>query len=104
MEEFNYPPALGYVAELCGDAPVTFQCAGAVGQMEAVRAGIGTGVLHDLIARRHADLVRVLPERRAERSCWIVEHEDTRGIGRVRAVHDAMVEAATQDRAIFIAR
>ncbi|WP_237477728.1 LysR family transcriptional regulator [Lichenibacterium dinghuense] len=104
VEEFNYSPALGYVAELCGDAPVAFQCAGAVGQLEAVRAGIGIGVLHDFIARRHPDLVRVLPARRAERSYWIVEHEDTRGIGRIRAVHDALVEAATRDRATFMAR
>ncbi len=81
-----------------------FQCAGAIGQLEAVRAGVGIGVLHDFIARRHPDLVRVLPERRARRSYWIVEHEDTRGIGRIRAVHDALVEAAARDRAIFIAR
>ena len=104
VEEFNYSPALGYVAELCGDAPVAFQCAGAIGQLEAVRAGIGVGVLHDFIARRHPDLVRVLPGRRTERSYWIVEHEDTRGIGRIRAVHDALVQAATRDRATFIAR
>ena len=104
VEEFHYSPALSYVAELCGEAPVAFQCAGAIGQLEAVRAGVGIGVLHDFIARRHADLVRVLPERRAQRSYWIVEHEDTRGIGRIRAVHDALIEAAARDRALFTPR
>ena len=104
VEDFNYSPALDYVAELCGDAPIAFQCAGAIGQLEAVRAGVGIGVLHDFIALRHADLVRVLPERRARRAYWIVEHEDTRGIGRIRAVHDLLVDAVADDRALFLQR
>ena len=102
VEEFNYSPALGYVAELCGLVPIAFQCASAVGQLEAVRAGVGIGALHDFIARRHPNLVRVLAERRARRSYWIVEHEDTRGIGRIRAVHDFLVGAVDEDRATFI--
>ncbi len=102
--DFNYSPALGYVAELFGGAPIAFQCASAVGQLEAVRAGIGIGALHDFIALRHPELVRVLPERRAQRAYWIVEHEDTRGIGRIRAVHDALVEAVGRDRAMFTPR
>ena len=104
VEEFNYSPALDYVGELCGGARVAFQCAGAIGQLEAVRSGVGIGALHDFIARRYPDLVRVLPERRARRAYWIVEHEDTRGIGRIRAVHDLLVDAATRDRALFISR
>ena len=104
VEEFNYSPALDYVGELCGDARIAFQCAGAIGQLEAVRAGVGIGALHEFIARRHPDLVRVLPDRRAQRAYWIVEHEDTRGIGRIRAVHDLLVDAVQQDRAIFVGR
>ena len=42
--------------------------ASAVTQLEALRAGVGLGVIHDFIARRFKDLVPVLPERRAERS------------------------------------
>lgn len=104
VEDFNYSPALDYVSELCGEAPIAFQCAGAIGQLEAVRAGVGIGVLHDFIALRHADLVRVLPERRAARAYWIVEHEDTRGIGRIRAVHDLVVAAVARDRGLFLRR
>ena len=61
-----------------------------------------SGVLHDFIARRHPDLVRVLPEHWALRSYWIVEHEDTRGIGRIRAVHDFLVGATAEDRTTFM--
>jgi DNA-binding transcriptional LysR family regulator len=104
VEEFNYSPALDYVRELYGEAPVGFQCASAVGQLEAVRAGVGIGVLHDFIALRHPELTRVLPERRARRAYWIVEHEDTRGIGRIRAVHDFLVDAVERDRGMFMRR
>lgn len=104
VDDFNDSAALGYVSELFGGAPVAFQCASAIGQLEAVRAGVGIGALHDFIALRHPELVRVLPERQAQRAFWIVEHEDTRGIGRIRAVHDALVEAVEHDRAVFTPR
>ena len=101
VEELNHSPALDYVAELCGSVPVRFQCASAVGQLEAVRAGAGIGALHAFIARHHPDLVRVLPDSGATRTYWLVEHEDTRGIGRIRAVHDFLVDAVARDRAAF---
>lgn len=104
VEEFNYSPALDYVTELCGPVPIGFQCASAVGQLEAVRAGVGIGALHAFIARRHPELVRVLPDSGASRAYWLVEHEDTRGIGRIRAVHDFLVDAVKCDRADFIRR
>ena len=104
VDDQAYATALDYVRELCGDAPIHFQCASAIGQLEAVRAGVGFGVLHDFIAERHDDLVRILPERRAIRSYWVVEHEDTRGIGRIRAVHDFIVAAIDEDRDNFVRR
>ena len=104
VEEFNYSPALDYVSELCGSVPIRFQCASAVGQLEAVRAGLGVGAIHDFIARRHPELVRVLPDSGAIRTYWLVEHEDTRGIGRIRAVHDFLVEVVERDRAEFVRR
>ena len=101
VEELNYSPALDYLAELCGPVPIRFQCASAVAQLEAVRAGVGIGAIHDFIARRHSDLVRVLPGSGASRSYWLVEHTDTRGIGRIRAVHDFIVDAVEHDRPEF---
>ena len=104
VEEYTYSAALDYTSELCGSVPVRFQCASAIGQLEAVRAGVGIGALHDFMARRHRDLVRVLPDNHASRAYWLVEHEDTRGIGRIRAVHDFLVAAVDQDRAEFTRR
>ena len=103
VEEYAFSTALDYVRELSDGAPTSFECTSAVTQLEALRAGLGLGVVHDYLARRFPDLERVLPERRAIRSYWIVTHEDTRGLGRIRAVHDHLVACVERDRAMFVA-
>ncbi len=102
VEEHPFSNALDYVRELFDGAPTSFECTSAVTQLEALRAGLGLGVVHDYLARRFKDLKRVLPERRAIRSYWIVTHEDTRGLGRIRAVHDHLVASVERDRATFV--
>jgi DNA-binding transcriptional LysR family regulator len=102
VEEHAFANALDYVRELYDGAPTSFECTSAVTQLEALRAGLGLGVAHDYLARRFPDLTRVLPERRAVRSYWIVTHEDTRALGRIRAVHDHLAAAVERDRGMFI--
>jgi len=102
VEEYAFSSALDYVRELYGGAPTSFECASAVTQFEALRAGLGLGVVHNFIARRFKDLRRVLPERRATRTYWLVTHQDTRGLGRIRAVCEHLVASVTRDRAMFV--
>jgi DNA-binding transcriptional LysR family regulator len=90
------------VRELYAGAPTSFESAATVTQLEAMRAGVGLGVMHDFIARRFKDLRRVLPERRATRAYWLVTHEDTRGLGRIRALAEYLAKAVTRDRSIFL--
>jgi DNA-binding transcriptional LysR family regulator len=102
VEEHAFSTALDYVLELFGGAPTSFESANTVTQLEAARAGVGLAVMHDFIARRFKDLKRVLPERRAMRAYWLVTHEDTRGLGRIRAVSEHLAKAVARDRAIFL--
>ena len=102
VEEHAFSSALDYVRELFDGAPTSFECASAVTQLEALRAGVGVGVAHNFIARRFKDLVRLLPERYATRTYWLVTHEDTRALGRIRAVAEHLAKAVTRDRGIFI--
>jgi DNA-binding transcriptional LysR family regulator len=102
VEEHAFSSALDYVRELYGGAPTSFESANAVTQLEAVRAGVGLGVVHDFIARRFKDLKRVLPERRATRAYWLVTHEDTRGLGRIRAVTEHLAKVVEGDRGTFM--
>ncbi|HZZ63804.1 MAG TPA: LysR family transcriptional regulator [Roseiarcus sp.] len=102
VEEHTFSAALDYVHELFDGAPTNFESANAVTQLEALRASLGLGVVHGFIARRFRDLVRVLPERSATRAYWLVTHEDTSGLGRIRAVAEHLAKAVARDRAMFL--
>ena len=91
VPDLIFSPALDYLGEFGLAGSAKFECAGMIGQMEAVRAGAGIGVLHDYSARNFSDLVRIAPERRVVRSYWIVTHDDVKDFARVRLVHDHIV-------------
>ena len=73
----------------------------ALGQVEAVRAGAGLGILHSFIARGHDDLVAVSSLPIIHRAYWLVYHESMRPLRRLQAVARFIAEAVEQERAIF---
>ena len=101
VEGYGSASALDYVRLLFEGKDTAFQCTSAIGQLEAVRAGLGIGIIHHFLASRHDDLLRLLPDRHALRTYWIIEHEDVRDLGRVRAVHDHIVSCVERDRRLF---
>lgn len=103
VETYAFSSALNYVEDLLGGHRTAFECASAVGQVEAVKNGVGLGVLHHFIAADMPDVEPVLPERRAGRSYWLVIHEDVRALGRIRAVVDHIVSETGKRRAAFSA-
>ena len=92
VPDLLFSEELNYLATLSLPATPRFECASVVGQLEAVRAGVGIGFLHDYVAVKNPGLVRVLPEIEVIRSYWIVSHDDVRTLARVRAVYDWVVE------------
>ncbi|MFV0279977.1 MAG: LysR family transcriptional regulator [Rhodoblastus sp.] len=92
VSDLLFSPALDYLGEFGLAQNPRFECAGMLGQIEAVRAGAGIGVLHDYAVRDYPELVRILPDRRVTRAYWIVTHDDVRDLARVRLVHDFMSE------------
>jgi DNA-binding transcriptional LysR family regulator len=67
-----------------------------------VRSGAGIAVLHDYIAGLDADLVRVLPHHRIERSYFMVYHESARDLARVRTVADHISTVAQEHKGSFL--
>jgi DNA-binding transcriptional LysR family regulator len=102
LEDFVYSKALDYADALGRLMRRRYECGSVVAQMEAVRAGVGVGVLHDFAAAAHPELRRLLPSFRFTRSYWLVTHPDTRAAGRVRAVVSHVIEAARARRALFV--
>lgn len=105
VEDLAYASALDYWAVLERHAGRVFRCAGVVGQMEAVLAGAGIGVLHDFAASRHSDaLVRILPEITFRRSYFLLAHPDTAHIRRIAMVRTFLGSRFREARQRFIAK
>jgi DNA-binding transcriptional LysR family regulator len=102
VEDFVYSRALEYAAELGRLMQRRFECGSVVGQMEAVRAGHGIGILHDYAAKGFPELVRLLPGTRFLRSYWLVSHPDTHATRRISEVYQAIVGAISAERPRFI--
>jgi len=66
--------------------------------IEAVRLGIGIGILPCLVADLDPNLHRIFgPEQVFSRELWLLAHPDLHGARRVRAVSDAIAERASLD-------
>ncbi|MGL5733819.1 MAG: substrate-binding domain-containing protein, partial [Beijerinckiaceae bacterium] len=104
VRDLLFTPSLDYLGELGVPAGPRFECASVIGQFEAVRAGIGVGMLHVYAAEGSPDLVRLLPDKAVDRTYWLTTHSDVRDLARVRLVHDFILDKARADRALFAPR
>ena len=67
-----------------------------LGQLAAIRAGIGIGVCHVALGKRDPELVHLLSQAFAMQfETWVVVHEDLQHVRRVRLVYDALIEGLT---------
>lgn len=100
VEDLIYAPALAYADDIGTQWQSTIEIASATGQMEAVRAGAGIGILHDYIASADHGLKLIVPDIKIKRSYWLVYHEDLRGLARIDAgmqfVHKIVKEGSMQ--------
>ncbi|WP_029351816.1 LysR family transcriptional regulator [Bosea sp. 117] len=103
VPDLVYSPALDYFEAFRELEARRLECASVVGQMEAVRAGAGVGILHDYAAETHGELVRILPEIAFRRSYWLVTHADVRDLRRVAEVEDFIVGEVQAARGRFVA-
>ncbi len=101
VEDLLASPSLAYASEISREFHPRFGVSSALGQVEAVRAGAGIGILHKFIARTHDDLVPVLPERQIQRAYFTVIHESMRSLRRIATVVQYIQQAVERERAIF---
>lgn len=102
VQDMQFTASLNYFPEGFEPRFHRFECAGVLGQFEAVRAGAGIGILHDYHAWHDPALCRVFAERQVERTYWLLTHDDTRNLARVRAVADFIVDAVNAARNAFL--
>lgn len=101
VEDLIFARALDYTGEFLKDWRSNLSVSSAIGQVEAVRAGAGIGILHTFMARQHSTMMPVLGEHLLERSYWMVVHEDMHRIRRVALVAEFVADAVQAERALF---
>ena len=91
--EFNrLRQALDPVGLRIEDLNIVYRANSRSARIEAVRAGMGLGLIPDLVARRDPDLVRVLPEFLLRFDAWVVMRKDLADVRRMVLIRDALLE------------
>jgi DNA-binding transcriptional LysR family regulator len=101
VQDLLFSADLNFMPDVFGPSFRRLECAGAVGQSEAVRAGAGIGILHDYHAAQDSTLVRLLPGTVFRRSYWLTTHLDGRDSLRIRTVSDFIAQAVEAEWGIF---
>jgi DNA-binding transcriptional LysR family regulator len=102
VADLLYSPVLDYFSALEKYTARRFECASVVAQAEAVRAGVGIGVLHDYAVRQFPELQVVLPDVSYLRTYWLVTHADVRSLRRVEEVYSFILSRVRANRGLFV--
>jgi DNA-binding transcriptional LysR family regulator len=102
VEDLIFTASLAFTSEVMRNWDASFEISTAIGQTEAVRSGVGVGILHDYIARQYSELVQILPDISIRRAYWTTYHETARDLMRVRTVVDYLQELVCAERAMFL--
>ncbi len=96
-------PELRYLESTIKNANVVFRSSNVIAQFNAIREGVGVGLVHCFMAQRDDELMSVLVEDVAvKRSYWLVVHEDLRHVARVEAVCRFMTDTLASEAALML--
>jgi len=101
VQDLLFADRLNFVPELFRPEYSRFECATAIGQMAAVRAGAGIGILHDYAVHGDPTFRMVLPDVSFTRSYWMATHQDVVGLARVKAVAEHISAGLKAQAAVF---
>ncbi len=102
VADLIYSPVLDYFSGLEKYTARRYECASVVAQLEAVRAGVGVGILHDYAVRQFPELQAVLPEVSYLRTYWLVTHADVSNLRRVEEVYSFILSRVRANRGLFV--
>ncbi|MCJ2021528.1 LysR family transcriptional regulator [Methylobacterium sp. E-065] len=95
VEDLLWTSELNYLPQVSQAIHPQVRISNVITQLEAVRGGVGLGVLPHFLARGCPDLVAILPEAvHIVRAYWLIAHADTRDLPRVRLVSEFLIRQA----------
>ncbi|MEO8722982.1 MAG: LysR family transcriptional regulator [Sphingobium sp.] len=93
-----YAPELRYLDELPFAGHAQLRSSSINAQHQIAVAGAGIGILPGFIADPDAQLSRILPSIKIERSFWLTTHRETRGFPAVRAFSQWLVQLVAENQ------
>lgn len=99
IPDLIYAPELNYLADNTAGLQPQLRSSSILAQHRMLASGAGVGVLPCFIGDRDPTLVRVLPGTSIMRSFWLVTHQDTHSLRRIRAVTDWLTDVTRSESA-----
>jgi DNA-binding transcriptional LysR family regulator len=104
IDDMVFAPELKYMDEFNARSPAQFRSSSTIAQMKVISAGNKIGILPNFMARESANLVPILTrDYSITGSLWLLTHQDTANLMRVRAVTDFLQEEAKKSKDYFAA-
>lgn len=85
VPELLYAPELNYLDDFHAGLTAQIRSSSINAQARLIEEGAGIGVLPCFIARRSHNLETVCPDHSIARSFWLITHQDTQNLAKVRA-------------------
>ncbi|KAB1072324.1 LysR family transcriptional regulator [Methylobacterium planeticum] len=106
VEDLLWTSELNYLPQISPTIHPHARISNVITQLEAVRGGVGLGILPHFMARGCGDLTAILPQDvRITRAYWLIAHADTRDLLRVKLVSEFLRrQAAAAGDAFWLAR
>ncbi len=102
VEEFIFLRELDFLPQICEGLSARFRCSSWFGQVQAASQGVGIAVLPSFLIPNNLDLQCVLPDQvQIEQTFYLLMHEDSREIARVKAATDFVCHAVSESRMAF---
>jgi DNA-binding transcriptional LysR family regulator len=102
IDDLLYDQELHFIEEISPQAQTCFRSSTVLAQMNAIKAGIGIGVVPCFMARKESDLVQVLPDTFVKRGFWIQVNPDSSRLARVKETMDFILETIRSKRKQFL--
>lgn len=102
IEDLLYDEKLKILKEFVPGKTSAFRSSTLLGQVNAIAAGAGIGMLPYFMTHHRPDLIPVLPEIYAERGFWLQVNPDSRQLARVRTMIDFIVSHIEANMSMFM--
>ncbi|ALG74539.1 transcriptional regulator [Azospirillum thiophilum] len=104
-ESFDHTNLARWMKRTVPASAIGYRVNSVAGLVEAVRAGVGLGLLPCGVVDRDPAFRRIgAPVPEADAKLWLLTHEDLRHMGRVRAFLDFMADALSRERDLLEGR